>query len=1488
LSTAGPLTSIRRQVAALCATGTTIPNPRQQCLDDLELQILALRETNHEIVLGIDANEHIHQSSKLLPFLESTGLIDSHIHPSETISSTKLGSRKIDFLFTTLAIKNHISKSGILAYDTIYFSDHRPIYIDIAASYFSNEPLLIEKAPHRALRSKDTRATSLYIEKMESLLATHNINQRLTQLQSDFEASGSANDHLIQQYEAIDLQVGEFMVCSERHSRRSFNSTKFDWSPTLKACCADLSYLKRQLKLQPHNLQLKQLYKDKTAELKQIREKSQLLRAQFLLSKDATHADIPKLIAAEKRRKSFNLVKSRFGKPRTGLSRIIYENNGQTTSTNDPQEMEELLVRRNQDHLGQARSTPFASGPASTIIQPTSQSAWDNLLTEQIPTTLSDDVQSIIKTLQSISPSHDLRQTLQEPIDMDEFKDKIKETPEKTSSSPSGRHFGHYKTALQSTIILSVLHKLTSIPFQFGFSPSRWRIAIDTMLEKTPGNPHLSKLRIIQLIEADFNTGLKIIWSRRLRSTLRRSTTLDDAQHGCRPSRSTIEPTLNKILTYDISRISRSEGVFVENDASAAFDRIIPALSVLTSYAHGIPFAACLCLFLTTTQLRHHIRTAHGISASSYVSTNNNPLFGCGQGSGASPIIWILSINLLFSATSFAYQHGTSISSPTHNINHERTFDAFVDDTCLSCFTTPQPDTSIVSPEATPPLIATMTTIAQKFTNLLHVIGGKLNLSKCHLVAPVFQDSRTSRYELQTTTLSIVDPATLETSTIPQLGPQDSYRTLGFYIAADGSQKTQISILQGKITQWRNTLVASKLSRHEIFTAYRVFLIPAISYAFPIADITSATIANLYRPIAKHVTNSLGLNQHIPRALLYGPMRLGGLELPDWELWSVSYRLHAMLHNINTHTPTGSLLVITMIWTQLELGIGNFFLNVPYNHPYVQRTWITGLWEAITPYDINFSFPHDQFQGLLRLPKKNDQHLMDIFLSMTLSPSQLSDINYCRIFLRVIFVSDIADAAGTQIDHPYRLISDRAPRRRSYLSWPTTSLPPTNLQWELWLSVLRQSLCTYNFLLRNPLGPWINPTHQHWPLSIIHQYEHLPTELQYQYVPHPDAPTTYWEPKSDSKTLKTTKLVESQVEEDLSFQQPINVASYVLQNGSIAVTTTGTAPPSYSEEAITTEGMWSLPAVSTLDKTTILDLLRHRKYSHRLLQSLPFPEYHPTPEAHNIEWDGLNHFLRNIAAHPRAAFAKFQHQWLPTFHRLHKHNPTLQTDICPLCNEEPETQQHLYCCPDPQAVQARATALAAFRAALKIQKLPRSLIDALCAGLRFLSGVDPPPNPMDHASSMRTYIEHQNNIGWYPLLLGYIPTLLYDSLTFTPRKSRKSWAAQIIRSTYAYHQTIWNNRNSIIHSSGEPTTDILRTRMHLAALSWYDRLDELTTVGRNLLPPDPELIRQLSTPALAELIVQINAMHQLWQRQPRNTQDIRRFFQPRTNQTSNA
>jgi hypothetical protein len=57
---------------------------------------------------------------------------------------------------------------------------------------------------------------------------------------------------------------------------------------------------------------------------------------------------------------------------------------------------------------------------------------------------------------------------------------------------------------------------LISIPFEFDFTLDQWLNALQVMLEKTKGNPRLDKLRVIQLIEADLNMMLRIIFGRRL------------------------------------------------------------------------------------------------------------------------------------------------------------------------------------------------------------------------------------------------------------------------------------------------------------------------------------------------------------------------------------------------------------------------------------------------------------------------------------------------------------------------------------------------------------------------------------------------------------------------------------------------------------------------------------------------------------------------------------------------------------------------------------------------------------------------------------------------------------------------------------------------------------------------------------------------------------------------------------------------------------
>eukprot|EP00957_Ditylum_brightwellii_P032183 2439967-Ditylum_brightwellii.AAC.1 len=78
-------------------------------------------------------------------------------------------------------------------------------------------------------------------------------------------------------------------------------------------------------------------------------------------------------------------------------------------------------------------------------------------------------------------------------LSLTEYKDLIKSQCESTSSSPSGRHYGHYRAVLTSDGISLVHATMMTIPFLLGFTPSRWQKAVDIMLEKDPGSPKITQ-----------------------------------------------------------------------------------------------------------------------------------------------------------------------------------------------------------------------------------------------------------------------------------------------------------------------------------------------------------------------------------------------------------------------------------------------------------------------------------------------------------------------------------------------------------------------------------------------------------------------------------------------------------------------------------------------------------------------------------------------------------------------------------------------------------------------------------------------------------------------------------------------------------------------------------------------------------------------------------------------------------------------------------
>jgi hypothetical protein len=76
---------------------------------------------------------------------------------------------------------------------------------------------------------------------------------------------------------------------------------------------------------------------------------------------------------------------------------------------------------------------------------------------------------------------------------------------ERTGSSYSGLHFGHY-IAASFCPDLSLLHAVKlSICARNGVPLTRWGKGLTVLLEKILGNVFIHKLRAICLLEADFN-----------------------------------------------------------------------------------------------------------------------------------------------------------------------------------------------------------------------------------------------------------------------------------------------------------------------------------------------------------------------------------------------------------------------------------------------------------------------------------------------------------------------------------------------------------------------------------------------------------------------------------------------------------------------------------------------------------------------------------------------------------------------------------------------------------------------------------------------------------------------------------------------------------------------------------------------------------------------------------------------------------------------
>jgi hypothetical protein len=175
---------------------------------------------------------------------------------------------------------------------------------------------------------------------------------------------------------------------------------------------------------------------------------------------------------------------------------------GPWRSVTNPVEIAELVCKINSSQYHQAHHTPYGSGPIAERFgrrgdTPASVDLLRGTISPDFPPNIMAETLRVLRTLAVPAPQCQGNAVVSE----EEFVSSYRVAQESTSSSPSGRHIGHYKAVVKDQLLIQLHSRMMSLPFQAGFAPQCWTKIVDIMLEKEENNPRCHRLRILALFE---------------------------------------------------------------------------------------------------------------------------------------------------------------------------------------------------------------------------------------------------------------------------------------------------------------------------------------------------------------------------------------------------------------------------------------------------------------------------------------------------------------------------------------------------------------------------------------------------------------------------------------------------------------------------------------------------------------------------------------------------------------------------------------------------------------------------------------------------------------------------------------------------------------------------------------------------------------------------------------------------------------------------
>jgi len=491
----------------------------------------------------------------------------------------------------------------------------------------------------------------------------------------------------------------------------------------------------------------------------------------------------------------------------------------------------------------------------------------------------------------------------------------------------------------------------------------------------------------------------------------------------------------------------------------------------------------------TISNMRHYIRTAYGDSDFSYGS-DGKILQGSIQGNAAaSPMFVAISCVLLNFLESFVqgFHIQTAITLTILTIAAIM----YVDDTDL-----------LVSSKSYSESLFFLISRLQKSVKIWRkgVIqtGGALRPEKCKWFLVSFKWSQGKwKYgsiadDLARLYLRNSNGVKIE---IERLEVHHGLTGLGVCIAPDGNQMDQVNTFmntkpgqEGKIIQWINNIRSKYLRPHDVYLSAFRSIFKSIEYVLPATSMSESETKLIETKLYKVMLPKMGVARNISLPYRYSPKRYQGLGCLEIRIQQYCEKVQIFLYHANTNTQLGLSIKANLESLHLLIGVNTPIFQLPFQHYGFlgEKTWITHLWEMNDK--LGFTL-----QGLYSRPhitRANDFSLMEKLVSSNImTAKEIQSVNRCRVFLKVLNLSDITNGKGTAFTRQF-FEPPYTPTNSKY-RWPNQP-KPTPTDWKEWKRALLEIWNTNEQgILQHNLGQIICETHVQSNWSFSHSMRKL-------------------------------------------------------------------------------------------------------------------------------------------------------------------------------------------------------------------------------------------------------------------------------------------------------------------------------------------------------------------------------------------------------------